>query len=346
MERIVFCNTGWMSWYKGLTKQPDKIVGGGSYVRKNGFGGEVCNFLSCDNSNVYGHVESIKGTKDRQICIEKFGGLPEDVSLSGITLVWMATHPTEGGRRVVGWYRNATIFRFRQQFDDFPSGQHKKDEIGSFRVRALAKDSCLLNVDERNLRMPKGKGWMGQTSWWSPENSSSKEVSEFIQSVRLLIGNKSNDTRVSQTNGRKERGMKSPDTAKNPYSRYVQEHEVTITPKHNKLQKRFEKFLKQSGATEIQANRDSVDVQYRDVRDGRILAEIKPCEKASARFAIRTAIGQLSDYQQRAERKPLLLIVIEVCPTKEDRLLATTNGFGIAYPQKSGFTFVWPDSTL
>jgi hypothetical protein len=346
MERIIFCNIGWMSWYKGLAKQPDKIIGGGSYVRKNGFGGEVCNFLPCDDSNVYGHVESIQGKIDRQICIENLGGLPKVDSLSGVTLVWMATHPTEGGRRVVGWYQNATIFRYRQHFDYFPSGQHKKDEIGSFRVHALAKNSCILNVDERILSMPKGKGWLGQTPWWSPENSSLEGVSEFIQSVRLLISNKCNAVNVSEEKGRKRRGAKSPDAAKDPYLRYVHEYEIIISPKHNKLQKRFETFLEESGATEIQPNCASVDIQYLDSRGGHILAEIKPCEKESARFAIRTATGQLLDYQQRAKGEQSLLIVIEVRPTKEDRLLATSNGFGIAYPHKSGFTFVWPNSKL
>lgn len=342
MSRIIFCNIGWMSRYKGLDKQADKIVGGGSYVRENATGGEVCNFLGCADGNVYGHVETIQGDTDRQIHIEKFGALEHDDMLSGITLVWVATHPTEKGRRVVGWYQNATIFRHRQYFDQPPSKQHKKDNIGSYRVRALTKDMCVLDVDERILSMPNGKGWLGQTPWWSPESNSSIEVSEFVQSVRQLIQSTNKAENAFKTGEQETKKAKSPGTAKASFQRYIQEYETTIHPKHHKLQERFEKFLSTNGATEIQSDRNSVDVQFQDVSLGHTLAEIKPCDKSNARFAIRTAMGQLLDYQQRTDGDPSLLVVIEVMPTKEDKALAVSNGIGIAYPNKNEFTIVWP----
>lgn len=187
MERLVFFNIGWMSWYKGLDKQADKIVGGGKHVDLNGTGHEVCNFLACKDGYVYGHVESISGKIDRQIIVENMGGDKKDCSLTGITLVWTATHPTEGGRRIVGWYRNAKIFRMRQQFSKLPSRQHRADDLDSYRVLALAEDAHLLDVDLRELRMPRGKGWMGETPWWSPDDNSAEEVQKYLESVRELI---------------------------------------------------------------------------------------------------------------------------------------------------------------
>lgn len=64
----------------------------------------------------------------------------------------------------------------------------------------------------------------------------------------------------------------------------------------------------------------------------------------AARFVedIRTAMGQLLDYQQRAKAGTSLLIVIETKPTDEDRALATCNGFGVAYPISDKFEVVWP----
>ena len=61
LARIVFCGIGWMGRYRGLAAQADKIFGGGRYVRENETGHEVCNFLRCDDGNVYGHVETIRG---------------------------------------------------------------------------------------------------------------------------------------------------------------------------------------------------------------------------------------------------------------------------------------------
>jgi len=74
-----------------------------------------------------------------------------------------------------------------------------------------------------------------------------------------------------------------------------------------------------------------------------VLAEIKPCAKSDARFAIRMAMGQLLDYQQRHRANPIhLLVVLEVKPDTEDTELAIMNGFGIAYPWGAGFVLKWP----
>jgi hypothetical protein len=102
---ILFCNIGWMNRYEGLTGKPDKIVGGGKFVTENETGLEVCNFLACRDGYVYGHVETGQGTKERKIWIEAIGGSGEYVD--GMDVVWTATDPDEGGRKIIGWYRDA-----------------------------------------------------------------------------------------------------------------------------------------------------------------------------------------------------------------------------------------------
>jgi hypothetical protein len=142
------------------------------------------------------------------------------------------------------------------------------------------------------------------------------------------------------TKNKQERNSSS--AASDSYSRYVETYEVEISPAHNTLQKRFERFLSRDGATELKPNVDGVDLRYQDETKGTILVEIKPCERASARYAIRTAIGQLLDYEQRVKKHASLLIVVGTKPLEEDRLLATSNGFGIAYPAKGLFEVLWP----
>jgi len=108
---------------------------------------------------VYGHVETIKKDKDRAIRLEAFGG--EGNESSGVDVVWTATDPDNGGRRVVGWYRNATVFRERQAFSRQPSRQHAKDSVTTYRIKALAENVTRLSLDDRALVMGKGSAIMG-----------------------------------------------------------------------------------------------------------------------------------------------------------------------------------------
>jgi hypothetical protein len=338
---MLFCNIGWMNRYEGLVGKPDKIVGGGKWVTEHETGNEVCNFFACRDDYVYGHVETIHGKRDRKIRIEAIGGSGNYVD--GVDVVWTATDPDEGGRKVVGWYRGATVFRNRQEFADLPSRQHARDEIASYRIRALAKNMRRLDLEDRTLVMGRGPGWMGHTPWWAPSDESPPEVRRFVRRTRELLDGLSGP--VGKRPNGSEPGRNSPGAAGDPYLRYVDAYEVRVTPRHNILQARFERFLGTNGATELRPNLASVDLRYRDADRGVTLVEIKPCERANARYAIRTAIGQLLDYQQRAKHDRSLLIVLETKPNAEDRLLAMSNGFGVAYPVKSKFEVLWPPAT-
>jgi len=190
--------------------------------------------LGCDDGYVYGHVETIRGEVDRQIHIENWGGVGD--SRSAVDLIWMATHPSERGRRVIGWYRNATIFRSRQQLERPPSRQHRIDKIDSYRVRAFAKDAHLLTIEDRSLAMPRGPGWMGQTQWWSPPEQAAGDVLKFTQDVQRLLVQIANPARNGSSGDLDPRMKNSPDTARDPYIRYVRENEIQVSPRHNGLQ--------------------------------------------------------------------------------------------------------------
>lgn len=126
------------------------------------------------------------------------------------------------------------------------------------------------------------------------------------------------------------------------YLRYVREYEVEVHARHAALQGCFRRFLEEEGATSLKENAGAVDIQFALPGRGRVLAELKPCEAADARYSVRTAMGQLLDYRQRHEGAPSLLVVLEVRPTDEDSALALGNGFGIAYPRGGRFVLRWP----
>lgn len=334
---MLFCNIGWMSRYEGLV-EPDTIVGGGKWVDRHKTGLEVCNFLACPDGNVYGHVETVRGSKERQIRIEAIGGSGDYVD--GVDVVWTATDRDKGGRRVIGFYRQARVYRRRQKFAKPPTQQHARDRIVTFRIVALAKNAIRLDLEDRTLVMGRGRGWMGQTPWWVPSSQTWPGVRKFERQTRTLLDGLS---RPGKTKLNKSKpGLNSAGATGDDYLRYVEAHEVEITPRHNILQAKFERFIASDGATELRPNVASVDLRYRDAAKGQVLVEVKPCERPSVRYAIRTAIGQLLDYKQRANEEASLLIVLEIKPSDEDCLLATSNGFGIAYLIKTRFEFLWP----
>jgi len=337
MGALFFCNIGWMNRYEGLKGRPDKIVGGGSWVTKNNEGGEVCNFLTADDGNVYGHVETIKKKLDRNIHIESVGGTGDRVC--GVDVVWTATDPDGKGRRVVGWYKNATIFRERQKFIRPPSKQHAKDQLTNYRISAQAKDVFRIDLDKRKLIMGRGTGWMGHTPWWTPSSEPSEEVQKFIDDVRAMMGGVYKAKKVRKSD---RVDPKSPSAASDPYVRYVQAYEIEVSPRHNELQERFEKYLNKNGASELQPNVARVDLRYRNTDNVLVLAEIKPCGVSDARFAIRAAIGQLLDYRQLISEEAKMLIALGCEPKSTDQKLALSNGFGIAFPFKKSFRIVWP----
>ena len=108
----------------------------------------------------YGHVEitprRINGEEVQpQLHLEKLGARKSDASVDGIRVVWTAPDARRGGRAVVGWFNNATVFRHRQ----YPKGRLKRarnfrDWDGDYRVSAAEGDCTLLSSDERQFTIP------------------------------------------------------------------------------------------------------------------------------------------------------------------------------------------------
>ncbi|MCW2307902.1 hypothetical protein [Rhodobium gokarnense] len=342
MRKRIFFNVGWMEKYQGLKNCDDELKGGGRYPEEFGEGGEVNNFGSARDKNVYGHVETSIPGRDRRINIEELLGAEKDSQkIDGVDVFWTATHPTERRRRVVGWYRNATVYRERQILKEvIQSKQHVLDGRDSFITVASAENAFVLPPALRTLRLGTRKGWMGHTPWWAPDRKKnlSNNVKIFLSKLDGLVEFWENTGLIPP--------VESPSPARDPVWRYITEQEILISPKHSELQKKFTNWTAEKGNLSIEEDVDFVDVRYIDKNKNLFLCEIKPCEIGQVRFAIRTAMGQLLDYCQRemakvkrikSATKPKLLIVLERKPNEEDEKLALSNGFGLAYPKQQGF---------
>lgn len=175
---ILFCNIGWMEQYQGQRTGGDRIKGGGAYVKKEGRGHEVCNF-SPDNDTLYGYVQA----PGAQINLERIGANNGDNSITGATVVWTATRPG-GGTTIVGWYKNATVFRDYQKFKKAPHAQ-LQNGIEGYRIIAPVGDATLLPIDARVFEIPRQvKGGMGQSNIWYAD---SPESAPLVKDVYALI---------------------------------------------------------------------------------------------------------------------------------------------------------------
>lgn len=174
MKKMIFLNIGWMKDYQGL--KSDKIIGGGEFVKKYKYGHEIFNF-SPFKGYMYGYVQPI-----HSINIERLGADKKDEFIDGILAVWVSKSPL-GGTKIVGWYKNATIYRKHQLAPQNSNRRYKDHELGYF-VKAREKDFVLLPIDERNFDIPRGEAGMGQSNVWYADK---RDPSSFKQKVLNFI---------------------------------------------------------------------------------------------------------------------------------------------------------------
>ncbi len=342
----LFCNIAWMEKYAGRDKS-DPPLGGGGFPRKEGYCGEECNFVAADDGYVYGHFETIKGTIDRRVQIERLGAGKLDDFVDGVTVVWTAPKHGHDPRTVVGWFKNARVYRHRQHFnDEYPSAQHETDEIDSYRVRARVEDTVILKPKQRTMDLQRGLGWSGQASWWYADDTTDTDARQFVREVQNAIGGRKFNAIQGKSKQKPRKGRRAGAATADAYVRYIKQHEIAISPLHDRLQRRFKAYIRSRfpAATFPDCYRD--DLRYVLPDGTAVMVEVKPTEQATVRFAIRTAIGQLIDYQQQQQwsGKQLIVVSNEV-ESAEDRALALENGFGLAWPAgKGGFKIIWPTS--
>ena len=194
-DKIVFFNTGWMDFYKGISNDP--ITGGGKHVDSQGWGGEMFNFKDY-RERVYGFVQpkiDRKYGNPSTIKLEKLGGNETIEKISNVTVVWTAKDPRNGGTYIVGWYLNATVYRYEQKSPKNSNRQYKKIPLG-FYATAKRKDARLLSVDERNIPIRRQeKNWMGQSNVWYADNNPDfiKLVQDYILEERFLSNRKNQE---------------------------------------------------------------------------------------------------------------------------------------------------------
>jgi hypothetical protein len=156
IKRAVFFRIGWMKYYDGPKQDDLKPIHGGSYNKKK-VGKELYNF-SRIRGQCFGFCQPVANST--QVTLEKIKPDWGEDSLEGVTVVFVAVNEEVDPHRqcVVGWYRNATVYRCRQEVRS-PKGERRK-----YSAVARVADAVLLHPDARDWWVKAGTGGIGEAN--------------------------------------------------------------------------------------------------------------------------------------------------------------------------------------
>lgn len=186
-QSVLFARIGYMEYYQGAMNG-DFPIGGGSYNKDN-TGFEACNFLDV-GGKVYGYYQPSmnSGKINLERINPKKAGLEK---LENVLVIFFSTLPKALAQQnptnevnsssavIVGWYKNATVFRDAKQIDREIHGI----EQNIYFIEAKTTDSYLLPVDKRVYKI--GHGIKGEKEG-NPGQSNSFYIYDKNKNIKDL----------------------------------------------------------------------------------------------------------------------------------------------------------------
>ena len=166
--KVIYFRIGWMGSYRGCLKE--KPLKGGAY-NKNNIGHEAYNYLGL-NGKYYGYVEP---GINKSIHIERLGASKNENSIDDILVVWIASHPNLGGQYVIGWYKDAVIYRTMQQVPEDVMSIRELKTHNSYYV--YSEKVTLIEEKHRTFYI---KG-MGHSNIWYGNEEINKSIVDYIE---------------------------------------------------------------------------------------------------------------------------------------------------------------------
>ncbi|MBU3142016.1 tetratricopeptide repeat protein [Clostridium sp. CF012] len=176
--RIIFCNVTWLKNYMGVSDDDKLVKTCGVDKDENNEANESYNFHDY-NGKCYGYVSNRGGS----LHLERFEkATVNDDIVDNVLVIWVAKQSKTGKNVVVGWYKNATLYKYSQEI--YPYGGIGRDLY--FSTEAWSKDCFLLPESERTFEIPrsavveKDMG-MDKPNIWYAESGYAKTI--FIPEV-------------------------------------------------------------------------------------------------------------------------------------------------------------------
>jgi len=174
---MIYFNIGWMKRYDGPAAD-DPTIGAHGYLGSHEHGAECFNFRSGPDGVLKGYRPP--GGR-RQINLKRLGADSSDTEAEGVLAVWLAREPGTGRTLIVGWYRNATVYRRARE-----SGTVVNGESVDYSVVTRTEDAKLLppvarTFEVRSSRVLPGGGF-GQNPTWYGSESVNERVWAYVRS--------------------------------------------------------------------------------------------------------------------------------------------------------------------
>jgi hypothetical protein len=141
--KILFARVGFMKFYQGPKPGDERPIGGGSYNTEE-IGHEAYNFLNVDGT-LYGYFQPHM-RPPYEINLGRISQGCSDDKIDNVLVIWFATNPIDRGQIVIGWYKNATVFRSIQS----PNAQPLRENY-NYNIKARAEDCVLLPISKRKF---------------------------------------------------------------------------------------------------------------------------------------------------------------------------------------------------
>ena len=182
-NKILFCNIAFMQHYDHeVIKETPKH--GGLYVSLTGDAFEKNNFHVCKDGKLRGFVETkyresyLHTRRPNNIRIENIDSCCKNKnSIDGVTVIFCAYSDELKSTVIVGWYKNATVFRQREIY----KGRQ-------YNLMCDVANGMLLELPERKFKVPRAGGGnfgFGQANlWYAKEERAAhyvKTVLDYIE---------------------------------------------------------------------------------------------------------------------------------------------------------------------
>ena len=197
--RILFCNIAQMKYYKGIIPGIDEPRYGGAWVDRTGDAYEKYNFdpIKTDRGEYcFGFFEtkSTNRSTSNQLHIERLEGVSAKAETAEhVLVIWCSTHH-QNEPVVVGWYRDAAVYRQYQEIDvDFADGTQ---EVQTYNIKAPTEGCVLLPDGERNRhcwwaprKKKTGSFGFGQANvWFAEEESAENYIRQLMEQIEHYTG--------------------------------------------------------------------------------------------------------------------------------------------------------------
>ncbi len=217
---VLFLNIGWARAYQG---DADDLPAGKSRHLARGIeesteAGESFNF-KVYRGKCYGYSAARAGT----INIDKLGAGKGDDEISGVLIVWTALNPDRGSF-IVGWWRNATVFRHLQEI---------RPESGCKFCNATAKasDCTLLKDEDRGFPVKRSvRGWPGQSNVFFA--SSSMAHADLRSVLRYVDQGKPPEAKTTVSSTEMSKAAKSWPTLDPELRAKIEQAAIAVVRKH------------------------------------------------------------------------------------------------------------------